>query len=479
MSDAALDAMTDAPPLHYLTIAALAAEIEACRLSPVDVAQHMLDRIEALDGKLNAYAAVMADSAMAEARLAESEIAAGRYRGKLHGVPVAVKDLCYTKGVATKGGLKVLADFVPDFDATVVERFRAAGAVILGKLNLTEGAMAGYNPDFPVPENPWRNGHWAGASSSGSCAATAAGLAYATLGSDTGGSIRHPAAVCGTVGLKPTYGLISRHGVLALAQTLDHVGPLTRSAVDAGIVTQAIAGHDPCDPTSLPDALPDLLGGVGLSIAGLRLGWDERYATEDMAPDFAAGVAAALQAMADLGAQIVPVTMPAKLREYLDAWQVICTAEAADAHRAFFPSRAEDYGPWFREWLARGNAYSAKDYAAAHILRTESNGALARTMADVDVLLCPSTPRAAYSVPRDVYYGPIPANRDPWTSRFTVPMNFAGIPTLTLPCGLSEDGMPLSFQFVGHHRSEALLVQLGAAHEGVTDWHRLHPPGWD
>ncbi len=465
-------------PIHYLTIEALSQEIKTRRLSPVVVTAHMLARIEALDGKLKSYATVMGDSAMAEARQAEAEIAAGHYRGKLHGVPVAVKDLCYTKGVRTMGGLKVLADFVPDYDATVVEKFRAAGAVLLGKLNLTEGAMAGYNPDFPVPDNPWRSGYWSGASSSGSGAATAAGLAFATLGSDTGGSIRHPAAMCGTVGLKPTYGLVSRHGVLDLGQTLDHVGPLTRSAVDAGIVTQAIAGHDPNDPTSLPYPAPDLLAGVSKGVKGLRVGWDERYATEDMAPDFARAVAAAKDAVAALGAEIVPVRMPARLREYLAEWQVICTAEAATAHAATYPARAQDYGPWFRGWLERGHSYSALDFARAHIARTEHNGALAATMAVIDLLLCPSTPRAAYPHPPEIAYGPIPPDRDPWTSRFTVPMDFAGLPTLALPCGLSDDGLPLSFQFVGHHRSEALLVQAGAAYEGVTDWHKLHPPGW-
>jgi amidase len=466
-------------PIHYLTIAALSAEIETRRLSPVEVTEHMLARIEALDGRLKSYATVMAESAMAEARQVEAEIAAGNYKGKLHGVPVAVKDLCYTKGVRTMGGLKVLADFVPDFDATVVRLLRDAGAVLLGKLNLTEGAMAGYNPDFDVPENPWRPSHWSGASSSGSGAATAAGLAFATLGSDTGGSIRHPAAVCGTVGLKPTYGLVSRYGVLDLAQTLDHVGPLTRSAIDAGIVTQAIAGHDPHDATSLPYPAPDLLAGIGKDVKGLRIGFDERYASEDMAPDFAAAVAAARDTMAGLGAEIVPVAMPARLREYMEAWQVICTSEAADAHRAFFPERADEYGPWFRQWLEIGNRHSATDYAAAHILRTECNGEMRRLMSDIDLFLCPSTARAGFQVSPEISYGPIPPDRSPWNGRFTWPTDYAGLPTLAMPCGLSTDGLPLSFQLVGNHRTEALLVQAGAAYESATEWHKLHPPGWD
>ena len=464
---------------HYLTITELAPMIERRDVSPVEVTEHMLRRIERLDGKLKSYATVTGDLAMDQARQAEAEIAAGNYRGKLHGVPIAVKDLCYTTGIRTMGGCQVLADFVPDFDATVVRKFAAAGAVLLGKLNLTEGAMAGYNPAFNVPENPWREGHWSGASSSGSGAATAAGMAFATLGSDTGGSIRHPAAVCGTVGLKPTYGRVSRHGVLDLGQTLDHVGPLIRSAADAGIVMQAISGLDPNDPTSLPNPVPNMLGGVGRSLKGLKAGWDPVYASADMAPDYAAAVGKALEVLESLGAEIVPVTMPARLREYLAAWQVICTAEAADAHRAFYPARAEEYGPWFRGWLEYGNGFSAMDYANATILRGQCNGEMRRMMRGIDFLVCPSTPRAAYPVPPEVSYGPVPPDRDPWTSRFTVPMDYSGQPTISLPCGLSDSGLPLSVQLAGHHLSEPLLVQAGAAYEAATEWHQLHPPGWD
>jgi amidase len=468
--------MSDA--LHYMTILELSGLIERREISPVEVTEAQLSRIEALDGRLKAYATVMADQAMAEARQAEAEIAGGQYRGRLHGVPVAVKDLCYTKGVRTMGGTAVLADHVPDFDATVVARFRAAGAVMLGKLNLTEGAMAGYNPKRQVPQNPWREDHWPGASSSGSGAATAAGLAYATLGSDTGGSIRHPAAACGTVGLKPTWGRVSRHGVLDLAQSLDHVGPLTRSAADAGIVMQAIAGADPDDPTSLIDPVPDMLAGLEVGVRGLRIGWDPRYGSEDLAPDFAAAVAAAVDVMRGLGAVIVEVAMPEKLRAYMAAWPVLCGAEAADAHRAFYPARAEEYGPWFREWLERGSGFSAADYARAQEARHACNGEMRRAMADIDLLICPSTPRAAYPFTAEQAYGPIPKNRDPWDTRFTVPMDFAGLPTLALPCGLNDDGLPLSLQFVGPALSEALLVQAGAAYEGATTWHDLHPPGW-
>ncbi|MDP6872426.1 MAG: amidase [Alphaproteobacteria bacterium] len=464
--------------LHYRTILELSSLIEAGELSPVTLTEAMLARIEALDGRLKSYATVMAESAMAEARAAEAEIAHGRYLGPLHGIPIAVKDLCYTAGVRTMGGCAVLAEHVPDYDATVVRRLRHAGAVLLGKLNLTEGAMAGYNPDFDVPENPWKEGHWAGASSSGSGAATAAGLAFATLGSDTGGSIRHPAAVCGTVGLKPAWGRVSRHGVLDLAQSLDHVGPLTRGSADAGIVLQAIAGRDPDDPTTLLDPVPDMLAGLEAGAGGLRIGWDARYASEGMAPDFAAALEQAVEVMAELGAEIVEVSMPERLAEYLPAWSVLCTAEAADAHRATYPARARDYGPWFRGWLAQGHGYSAADYAQANNLRAACVGELRRTMRDVDLLACPSTAREAYPVTPEVSYGPIPPDRDPWQTRFTVPMDFAGLPTISLPCGLSDKGLPLSLQFVAHPLAEPLLVRAGAAYEKASEWHQMHPPGW-
>ena len=235
-------------PLHYQTIQQVAELIRTKRLSPVELTEVSLQRIEELDGRFKSYATVTADQALATAAAAEREIASGSWRGPLHGVPLAVKDLCFTRGVRTMGGTPVLARHVPGFDATVVARLAAAGAVVLGKLNLSEGAMGGYHSSFDIPLNPWNPGRWTGTSSSGSGVATAAGLCFGSLGSDTGGSIRYPSACCGLVGLKPTWGRVSRHGVLALAESLDHVGPMTRSSADAGLVLQAIAGFDPGDP---------------------------------------------------------------------------------------------------------------------------------------------------------------------------------------------------------------------------------------
>jgi len=462
--------------VHFMTIAELAPLLQAGTLSPVELTRVMLDRIDALDGRLRCYATVTAELAMQQAEQAEREIAAGAYRGTLHGIPVALKDLCFTKGIRTMGGTGVLADHVPDFDATVVARLQAAGAVLLGKLNLTDSAMAGYHPQFAIPENPWKAGHWSGVSSSGSGAAVAAGLAFAAIGTDTGGSIRHPSAACGIVGLKPTWGRVSRHGVLALAPSLDHVGPMTRSSRDAAIVLQAIAGRDANDATSLADPVPDMSALLDRGVQGLRIGWDEGFTRTDMAVDVADAITRVVQVLQVQGAVIVPVSMPVRLREYVTAWAPLCQAEAVFAHRAWYPARAEQYGPFFRQWLERGAALGAADYAHFHQLRLACSGDMNALMHGIDVLACPSTPRVAFPVTPEFLYGPIPPDRDPWHARYTAPFNFSGLPTLSLPCGLSDAGLPLSVQFAGHALREDVLVGVGHAFERATDWHTLHPP---
>jgi amidase len=462
--------------MHYKTISEIAPLIESGEISPVELAQSQLDRIEQLDGKLKSYATVTADLAMEQARLAEKEISEGNYRGKLHGVPIAVKDLCDTAGIRTMGGSAVFADNIPANDATVVTKLREAGSVLLGKLNMTEGAMGGYNPKLQLPDNPWKESHFVGGSSSGSGVATAAGLAFGTLGSDTGGSIRHPSAVCGTVGFKPTWGRVSRHGVMDLAQSLDHVGPLTRSAKDAGIVLQAIAGTDPNDPTTLPHDVPDMLSAVGQGVRGLKIGWDDGYSTVDLEPSYAQAIEDAMKVMEGLGAIIVPVKMPEFLREAVAVWQVICASEAAVAHIETYPSRADEYGVFLRAWLNNGTSYTGVEYAEAHNLRLALNGGLRKTMRDVDVLASAPTSRAGYPVTHDDLFNMDPDERDPWSGRFTVPTDFAGLPTINLPCGLDVNGLPVGIQFAGHHLSEPMLIGIGDSFEGATDFHNLHPP---
>jgi len=461
-------------PLHYLTITEVAALIRSKQVSPVEVTEAMLRRIEALDGRFQSYATVMADQAMDSARKAENEIAAGHYLGPLHGVPIAVKDLCFTSGVCTMGGTPVLSGHVPHFDATVISKLSSAGAVLLGKLNLTEGAMAGYHPDLPIPVNPWDPDVWTGVSSSGSGVATAAGLCFGSLGSDTGGSIRFPAASCGIVGIKPTWGLVSRYGVLALAESMDHVGPMTRSAADAGVILQAIAGHDSNDPTSLLGPAPDLLSGLEESVRGVRIGLDLRYVQDDVDDELSAAVLAGIKLMDELGVEIVDVKMP-DTSEYTRAWAVLCSAEAADAHRATYPSRRDDYGPWFRGWLDKGSAVTGADYARANNVRAECNGLLRSVFEDIDVLACPSTMAPPGRVTPEQLRAPMGEDDDLKWGRFTVPFDFNGAPTISLPCGQNSEGLPLSLQFVGKHLSEASLVRLGHAYEQATDWHKMRP----
>ena len=459
-------------PLHYQTITEIASLIQSKQLSPVELTSAILERIEALDGNLKSYATLMADSALASARTAEQEIAAGRYRGGLHGVPIAVKDLCFTIGVATMGGARVLRDFVPDFDGTVVRKLNAAGAVILGKLNLTEGAMAGYNPEFQIPVNPWGADRWSGASSSGSGVATAAGLCYGSLGSDTGGSIRFPAAACGIVGIKPTWGRVSRYGVLALAESLDHIGPMTRSASDAGVMLQAIAGHDPHDPTSLTAPVPNMLAGVAQGVRGVRIGVDERYIGDGVDSELAAAVLEGARLLESRGAVLVPVRMP-DTDPLSRAWGVLCSAEAAAAHRETFPYRGDEYGPWFRGWLELGLRQSATDYAIASYQRLACNGTLAELFGGIDVLVCPSMTTPPERVTPEALYGPMDEEEWSW-GRFTIPFDFSGAPTISLPCGLNSEGLPLSIQFIGRHLTEPLLVQVGHAYEAATQ-HQLRP----
>ena len=460
--------------LHFKTITEVSELIKAKHVSPVEVTAAILDRIDQLDSHLKSYATVMAEHAMMAARKAETEITAGTYRGPLHGVPVAVKDLCFTKDVHTMGGTQVLAEHVPDFDSTVVAKLESAGAVLLGKLNLTEGAMGGYNPKFQIPINPWNAERWAGASSSGSGAATAAGLCFGSLGSDTGGSIRFPAAACGTVGLKPTWGRVSRYGVLALAESLDHVGPLTRSTADAGIVLEAISGFDPNDPTSLPDPVPHMLEDIDKGVEGVRIGLDLQYATKDIDPELAEAVLVGVKVVEGLGAEIVEVQLP-DMDPYVAAWPVLCSAEAVAAHEATYPSRRDDYGPWFRGWLDKGAKVTGAEYAKANNLRAACTGHLRRVFEGIDVLVCPSTAAPPHPVKPEELYGPLPESRDPKFQRFTAPFDYNGAPTLSVPCGFNGEGLPLSIQWVGKHLSEPLLCQIGHAYEGATEWHNRHP----
>jgi amidase len=459
--------------LHFLSLHEIADRIARRELSPVELTRTILARIERLDPTLCSYLSVLPERALAAAADAEREIAAGRHRGPLHGVPIAIKDLCDWRGTVTTCASPLVVGGEAARSATVVDRLEAAGAVILGKTNLYEYAFMGYHPGRPVPRNPWRSDADTGGSSSGSGAAIAAGLCFAALGTDTGGSIRMPSAWCGIVGLKPTYGRVSRAGVFALAASLDHVGPMARTVRDAALVHDAIAGPDPRDATTLPDAPSPVSASIDTPITGVRIGWDEAYASAGASPDVVDAVHAAVQVLADAGARVVPVSLP-PVDEVLQAWAVICAGDALATHAATYPSRAGEYGPSIRSFFEYGAKLGAVDYARAHEERLRFCGAFARLFADVDVLACPSTfatpPEAGAIDPRGRF--------DPGIfpfGRFTFPFNCTGSPTLSVPCGFTADGLPHSLQLVGRHADEALLCRVGHAYESATTWHTRRP----
>ena len=460
--------------LCWLTLTEAAARIAAGALSPVELTEAVLARIARLDPTLHAYLAVLPEAARAAARAAEAEIAAGRRRGPLHGIPVAVKDLCDLRGTVTTCASRVLDDRVAGDDATCVARLIAAGAIVVGKTNLTEFALMGYHPTRPIPVNPWRADCSTGGSSSGSGAAVAAGLCLAALGTDTGGSIRIPSAWCGTVGLKPTYGRVSRAGVFPLGASLDHVGPLARSVADAAHVLDALAGVDPRDPTTLRQPPPGCAAALDGGLRGLRIGWDETYATTMVLPAVAAAVRTAVDALDRSGAVIVPVRVP-DVDAVLSAWTVLCGGDALAAHAATFPARAADYGPSFRSFLEYAGHLSAADYAARHAQRLDWAGAFSAVFESCDLLACPSSFMPAPAIDALDPYGEFSDAIAPFL-RFTAPFNFSGSPTLSLPCGFTDDGLPHSLQLVGPHGGEALLCRAGHAYQLATDWHRRRPP---
>lgn len=464
-------------PLHYASLTDVARMLESRQISPVELTEMMLERIATVDGRLKSYATVTDERALVAARQAEREIAAGAYRGPLHGMPIAVKDLIYTQGTRTMGGLSVLRDFVPTYDATVVTRLEQAGAVLLGKLNLTEGAMAGYHPDFDIPVNPWDANYWSGASSSGSAVATAAGLCFASLGSDTGGSIRFPSMATGIVGLKPTYGRVSRHGVLVLSESLDHVGPMTRRTADAAIMLAAMAGHDPQDPTSLRDPVPDMLADLHSGIRGMRIGIDREFAADGTDAGLVEAIEQALETLAQLGAVVVELQMPAETAQTGEPWFAICAAEAYQAHATHFPSRAAEYGPWFRGFLEFGASVTPAQYAEADGFRTRFNERFNAMLSQADVVVLPAGGHT-FRVDAANQYGDAAALQplfDKAQMQFTIPADFAGTPALTVPCGYSPAGLPYALQFMGPRLSEALLCRIGHAYEETTAWHERYP----
>lgn len=463
----------DSSELHFLELAEVARLIQTKQVSPVELTQAMLDRIEKLDRRLHAYALPTPELALEQARKAEAEVMKQHYRGALHGVPIALKDLCYTKGIPTSAGMPIHREFRPSYDGTVVKRLYEAGAVLLGKLQLTEGAFADHHPSIIVPVNPWHPDYWSGASSSGSGVAAAAGMAFATTGSDTGGSIRFPSAACGVTGLKPTWGRVSRYGAFELAASLDHLGPMCRSAVDTGIVLGAIAGADPNDPTASLLPVPDYLRDLNREFRRVRIGMDERYAFEGVERFTAQCVREALRVFTSLGVEVKSVQFPA-VDQVLRDWAPNCAVETAVAHEATYPSRKAEYGPGLAGLIQSAQSVKGTDYQRILLRRRDFAGRLAALFQQTDLLLVP-----AQFIPTPTVKQMETLGQDTAAllslMRFTSPFDMSGSPTITLPCGFTGAGTPIAFQLVSRHMEEDLLVSAGAAFQRETAWHRKHP----
>ena len=458
--------------LAFLDATSVARLLHSRKLSPVELTRSMLARIDRLDPKLGSYALVTPEVALAQAREAEQMLMQHRILGPLHGVPIGLKDLCFTKGIRTMAGMPIRRHFVPTFDGTAVARLRDAGTVLLGKLQMTEGAFADHHPDVRVPVNPWHADHWSGASSSGSGVAIAAGLCFAALGTDTGGSIRFPCAANGVTGLKPTWGRVPVHGAFELAASLDHIGPMARSAADCGAMLGVIAGADPHDPVALRDAVPDYLAGDPTQLADLRIGFDPDYAggldeTTQGVVDEAAGV------LRGLGADFRSVRFPDPADAIRD-WPVACAVETAVAHEATFPTQRSAYGPGLAGLLDLGCGTSGPDLQKVWLRRRDFAGRLTALMETIDLLLIPAQPMASPTVAQMAALGSDPAGFARLV-RFTAPFDMSGHPTITLPAGFTRQGTPVAIQLVAARLEEARLVRAGMAFQRVTHWHRGRP----
>lgn len=464
-----------AADLAYLPLYEVAALVREWAVSPTELVEAAIARTRAHDPQINAYVTPMFDAALAEARAAEGEIAAGRYRGPLHGIPVALKDNYWTRGVPTAAGAKALADFVPAEDGAVVSRLRAAGAIITGKTNMHELAIGGSttNPHYGPTHNPWALDRIPGGSSGGSAAAVAAGLCYAATGTDTAGSIREPAAYCGLVGIKPTYGRVSIRGIVPLSWSLDHAGPLARTVRDVALVLNAIAGDDPRDLTTAPVPVPDYTVALDDGVRGLRLGVPREYFFEALDPAVAAAVEAAIGVLRDLGASVEEVAWPSAAWA-LTLFPFISRPEAASFQERLLRAHADEYGD-VRPQVELGELVLATDYLRAQRLRTIMREELAALLARVDALVLPTTRTVAHPIgqPFTQVAGRTVNPFELWVG-FTMPFDLTGTPALSVPCGLA-DGLPIGLQVAGRAWDEATILRIAAAYERATPWHAQHP----
>ena len=486
--------MSSMKPIHVLH-----EQLVNGTLNAVDLTEAVLERVDAIDPGLNTYVTVTAEQARRQAAQAADAFARGEVRSPLQGIPLAIKDNICTKGVRTTCASRILEHFVPPYDATVMQRLQTAGAVMIGKANMDEFAMGSSTETsyFGATRNPWGDAKYVpGGSSGGPAAAVSAGLCAAALGSDTGGSIRQPAAMTGVVGLKPTYGRVSRFGLVAFASSLDQIGPLAQDAHDAALLLQAIAGHDPHDSTSGDVPVPDYTEALGRGVAGLKLGVPREYFVAGMNAEVEAAVRGGIEMLGQAGAELVDVSLPhtpyavatyyilanaeasANLARYDGVRFGFRATEPADLSDMYMRTRAEGFGVEVKRRIMLGtyalsSGYYDAYYKKAQQLRTLFRQDFQRAFADCDALLTPVSPTPAFRLgerlddPLQMYLADI----------FTIPMNLAGIPALSVPCGLTTDGLPIGLQIAAPPFREDVLLQVGAALEATTDFHTLKPDG--
>jgi aspartyl-tRNA(Asn)/glutamyl-tRNA(Gln) amidotransferase subunit A len=462
----------------YMTIARAAPLIRARALSPTELTEMYLGRIEHLDPTINAYITVTAERARADAARATEEIAAGEYRGPLHGIPIALKDLIETAGIRTTAGSKILADWVPEEDSTVARRLREAGAVLLGKLNTHEFAWGGTtnNPHYGPTRNPWDTTRIPGGSSGGSGAAMAVGLAAGSMGTDTAASIRMPASFCGVVGLKPTFGRVSKAGIVPLSWSFDHAGPITRTVEDAALMLGAIAGYDPDDWGTVPMPVPDYTVDLGAGIRGLRVGVPRQYFFDLLDPEVRAATEAALAVLRDLGAQVRDVELPG-VEEAAAARAQWVQVEAQLIHADSLRTRPQDFGADVLANLSRATP-------DAHTLTTGLQtcriftARTRRLLEEVDVLVTPTTACVAPPIGQDtVMIEGREMSLGAAVIRLTSPFNTNHLPALTVPCGFTSASLPIGLQIAGRPFDEATVLRVGHAYEQATEWHLRRPTG--
>lgn len=461
------------------TLSEISEQIANRKVSPVELVQACLARIESLDSTLNTFITLSGDLALDAARQAELEIRQGNIRSPLHGIPLALKDLFETKGLLTTAGSLFFKEYIPEADAWVVEKLTTAGALILGKLNLHEIALGvtNVNPHFGPCRNPWNTLRVSGGSSGGSASALAARLVYGALGTDTGGSIRIPAALCGVVGLKPTYGRVSLRGVVPLSWNLDHVGPMGRSVTDVALLLQTIAGHDAQDPYCVDMPVDDYQKNLREGVKGWRIALaSDAYFREITDSEVWHAVQIASQVFESLGAQAALVEFP-EARQAARANGLMTPADAAAFHRERLESHPEMFGADVRQRLQTGAAFSSTEYILARRTQTLLRHQFTRFFDDYDILLTPTTPIAAPPIE-----GPDAVEQARLLTRFTAPFNLTGLPALSLPCGFTREGLPIGLQIVGRPWAEAKILRAAFAYEQATEWHLRKPleplQGW-